>query len=562
MSALIDISDFRRPPDQVMSLKQIGSIYPTRLSFMRILLRTAVSRGWIYEAPQLDLDEKGFGRAIYKVRDADRVYSLVAFSQYLDPSLRNDRVIAEAWDATFVLFDGEPSQEDLERLAATVPLQEAARFTASELVLSRANKSVRMFEHAVERLAAGQQPDPDFLLRTGYLMRTTAVYGNGKFGIADRAHLEARPGMTAPFQAEFLTVHLIRQFTVDLAEHIARARGGETAVRFDPHVRRFIGIGNSTGLGMAPFLFNHPALLSRWFMARETALARVRAGGDQRPATIRRFSELLERAGRHFDQWTVADETQTTKIGRVNKELRTLAAWLRAEDRSETPLLWDAICRYAESGFSPDGQQVVFSLVLEPQGALVDDLADTMDLLVEPGLDPGMQVAELKLLVERDYGWALAIDLDDPAARAKFWYVSEEKREPRLGNRHEEAGSEKEMPFDVALAVQTLTQAMSSPLGEADVGALLMERPDLIHIVGRVQTGATEAYAEIRDNLVGANCLPLDMLRCKLAFFGALKYDPLSDRWLRIALFQGAAHPDELCADNADDWLFSYLWGV
>jgi len=42
--------------------------------------------------------------------------------------------------------------------------------------------------------------------------------------------------------------------------------------------------------------------------------------------------------------------------------------------------------------------------------------------------------------------------------------------------------------------------------------------------------------------------LPIDILRCKLAFFGASRFDPRSDRWVRISLFQGLPYPDELGA--------------
>ena len=41
---------------------------------------------------------------------------------------------------------------------------------------------------------------------------------------------------------------------------------------------------------------------------------------------------------------------------------------------------------------------------------------------------------------------------------------------------------------------------------------------------------------------------PIDLLRFKLAFFGASRFDPRSDRWLRICLFQGAPFPDEMSA--------------
>ena len=37
--------------------------------------------------------------------------------------------------------------------------------------------------------------------------------------------------------------------------------------------------------------------------------------------------------------------------------------------------------------------------------------------------------------------------------------------------------------------------------------------------------------------------MPIDMLRLKLSFFGAIKFDPRSDKWLRICMFQGAPLP-------------------
>ena len=135
------------------------------------------------------------------------------------------------------LFDGEPTAADLDRLEANVPLQEAGRVGPRELSLSRANRSVRLFAHVIERLSAGQQPDLAEVEAVGYLMRTTAVYGSGKFGAADRASIAQRSELSAPFQAEMLSVWLTRQFTVDIAEHLAALRGGEKAVRLDPAIR-------------------------------------------------------------------------------------------------------------------------------------------------------------------------------------------------------------------------------------------------------------------------------------------------------------------------------------
>jgi len=76
----------------------------------------------------------------------------------------------------------------------------------------------------------------------------------------------ARPGLDGPFAAEMLTVWLIRHFTHDLVEHAGRGTLARTT-------KRHLGIGNSTGLGMAPFLVTHPVLLNNWMLARETAIA-------------------------------------------------------------------------------------------------------------------------------------------------------------------------------------------------------------------------------------------------------------------------------------------------
>ncbi len=126
---------------------------------------------------------------VYTAHGPERRYSLVGFSNALNEDQRTDRVIANAWDAFFVLFDGEPVHDDLDRLMDSVPKQEAGRFEATELVVARANRSMRLFEHVCESLANGRQPDIRLISEIGYLMRTTAVYGNGKFGVPYRLSL-------------------------------------------------------------------------------------------------------------------------------------------------------------------------------------------------------------------------------------------------------------------------------------------------------------------------------------------------------------------------------------
>src|SRR4029079_13017714 len=202
----------------------------------------------------------------------------------------------EKWDASFALVDGEASNEDIARLEANVPLQEAGRCSPRDFVMSRANKSVRLFDCIAEKLGAGEQPEISEVLRVGYLMRTTAVYGNGKFGLGDFGRVRAHPETDGPYRAEMLIVYMIRQFQIDLVEHVARMRGGTKAVKLDPMLRRALGIGNATGLGMAAFLIRHPILIHRWVMAREEALRRVRSVRAAVPPNVARYEALLKRA--------------------------------------------------------------------------------------------------------------------------------------------------------------------------------------------------------------------------------------------------------------------------
>ena len=146
----------------------------------------------------------------------------------------------------------------LSGLRNEVPKQEVGRLSFKELTLSRANKSVRVFNHVVDRLSEGKQPDLELLSKVGYLYRTTAVYGSGKFGLADRFRIKDREEIYGPFRLEMMLVYLVRQFTFDQVNHIAKNKNPKKAVNLDLDICRNLGIGNSTGLGMAPFIVNHP----------------------------------------------------------------------------------------------------------------------------------------------------------------------------------------------------------------------------------------------------------------------------------------------------------------
>ena len=173
-----------RDPKEIMKLSRLGSFHQSKLSFLRSFL--SEFKNWEYKRDLFNLDQNGYGEAVYSFKKNKRVYSLVCFANLLSDDERSDRVIATKWDAAFTLHDGIPSKIDIQRLKNEVPKQEIGRLSYKELTLSRANKSVRVFNHVVDNLSKGLQPDLNLLSNVGYLYRTTAVYGSGKFGLADR----------------------------------------------------------------------------------------------------------------------------------------------------------------------------------------------------------------------------------------------------------------------------------------------------------------------------------------------------------------------------------------
>tara|TARA_B100000959_G_scaffold120573_1_gene126689 strand:+ start:5992 stop:7734 length:1743 start_codon:yes stop_codon:yes gene_type:complete len=556
-AVLIDIeSDFMRTPEKVMRLDRMGSSFPTRLSFMRTLIRRMSEENWKFERTLRNVDKDGYGVSVYSAITPKRTYSLIAFTQEIPADMRTDRVIAEVWDATFSLFDGVPTQDDIDYLSNNTPLQEGGRYRPSELVLARANKSLRVFEDIISSLASGVQPDLELISSVGYLMRTTAVYGSGKFGCADREKIANREECKAPFHIELLAVYLIRWFTIDMVEELAKERGGKKAVRLDKNISQFIGVGNSTGLGMAPFLLKHPALIHNWVVAKETALARVRSIETALPSTIEVFLKSLRQASQHIDEWNVADEVQSARISLLTDEIQALRMWCEDESNIYRPYPWNGIYQYVEDNFSLECQEMVVSLIIEPHGSIVDDLADTMSTSSTPKFKADMTLSQLKEGVEDAYNWATTIDFSLEESQHHFWYYSEDKLEPRFGSKGVDEGVEQEMPLAIGRDVHDLNKVLQVIDEDMPIGEFVMMYPQFRHIIRRIQNTFERPYSEVQDNLLSESMRPLDLLRFKLAFFGASKFDPKSDLWTRISMYQGAPLPDQIQDSNHDCWSY------
>ena len=544
---------------EIMTLEKMGSRYPSRLSFSRSMLRRLLFDNWKISKSKFDLDEKGYGTAIYEIKINNNIYSLVCFSQHLDSADRSDRVIAEKWDTAYSLINGKLDDQELNRLRKNVPLQESGRNSPKELILSRANKSVRLFEYVVKCLSNGKQPDINEINKVGYLLRTTAVYGSGKFGLSDFANTKAVTDFNQPFRAEMLAVYIIREFSVQLVEHVANKQNPNKAVKLENNIKQHLGIGNSTGLGMAPFIIKHPKLINKWMKQYTQSLDNIiNQKVDSKKLTA--YFKLLKKALLYLKEVTTFDEYQITKNAKTVKDLEKFISHLgKFKKEIANDLQWIDLIKFTINHCNFDTQEIAKVQLLELYPEISEELAEDMSDVEEMKINESQTLKQLNSIIEKDYKWALKVDFSDKNNDYLFWYISAAKLEPRLGERYNEEGSELEQHLGVAKMVQNLHTKMQKENLDKSVAEYLILNPELRGIIRRIQSLEQYPYAEVQDNILSKETIPINMLRFKLSFFGANRYDPKSDRWLRVSFFSGAPFLSNLNAENVDSWGFATM---
>ena len=547
-----------RNPNIIMKLSRLGSFHQSKLSFLRSFLKEF--KDWEYKRDLFELDKFGYGTAVYSFKKNTRVYSLVCFANELNENERSDRVIATKWDAAFVLHDGVPTKQDIDRLRNEVPKQEIGRLSCKELTLSRANKSVRAFDHVVKSLSEGNQPDIGLLSKVGYLYRTTAVYGSGKFGLADRFRIKNREEIYGPFRLEMMLVYLVRQFTFDQVNHVAKHKNPRKSVTLDTEISRNLGIGNSTGLGMAPFIVNHPTLLSNWILARETALKTIREIKNVKSEDIKLFKNCLKKSIKNITSWNTDSEYQKKKIKSLLNDLNKFIQFIEKDFNFSKEFIFNHLYLWIEENLSEECIEYIVSMMMEPYDDIVSPLINQMSSEEEKyfNIPTNRTVADLKKILETKYSEILKIDFSKKENNQNFWFISKNKEEPRMADRFEENGSDLEQPLAIARDIKKLYEVLSVSKNSSTIDKFLVNNNDLRHVVRRAFVIEKFPYSEIQDNTISHSIVPIDMLRLKLSFFGALKFDPRSDKWLRINLFQGAPLPQEL-KNHDSHWVYNSL---
>ena len=540
-----------------MRLARMGSRYPSRLSFSRSMLRRLINDKWKIKKSRFDLDKNGYGTVVYEIIINNDTYSLVCFSAFLDDKDRSDRVIASKWDTAYTLHVGKLTDEDLKRLKDTIPLQESGRNSPNELILSRANKSVRLFQYVVNCLSQGSQPDINEINKVGYLLRTTAVYGSGKFGLSDFSNTKNKTIFDQPFRAEMLSVYLIREFSVELVEHVAEQINPSKAVKLERKIKQHLGIGNSTGLGMAPFIIKHPKLINKWMSQYTKTLEKI-VDIDLDIEAFEKYKILLNKALNYLQEVNTSDEFQINKNKFTTDDLKKYILYCNQLDFSQN-FKWLDILDYCDSNFNYDTQEIARVQLIELFPKISEELAEDMSDDEIMDINGNQTIGELKKIINNKYSWVKKIDFNNKESNYLFWYVSAAKLEPRLGERFNEKGSELEQHLGIAKMVNDLIKKIKNLNDNKLTCEFLIENPEFRGIIKRIQSLKDYPFSEVEDNVLDKKTIPIDMLRFKLSFFGANRYDPKSDRWLRVSFFSGAPYLSDLNSTNVDEWGFATM---
>lgn len=525
-----------------------GTKWPSPFSFTHSFVRYAGQMQMKVNRTRWDIDDEGRGLATYEARLGGRIFTLIVASHMIDQSRQQDRIIATEWDATSTLIDGEPTDVDLVSVFEEVPNVLWGRASRRTLVWSRANRSARLFDHTVSSLAAGKQPDSSQLAAIGYLFRTTGFSANGRNGMIDYAALvETGHVLRGSYHAQMLAAYMWREFSVDLAEHMARCINSE-AVRLAEDAHRYIGIGNSSGIGLAPFVLRHPVLIDHWTSCVESALEvalDLELSGQHGETSLRlALHSILNETVQHFRELPSGTFEHFTPGDSIAAELRIAQRELLAVPSRGT--IADFM-RRIENLTSLESREAINSVILELTADV--DEADRLDEMTADEsffYEPSVQCGVMLRLLQEHFGWALGEPVASRRGDYYFWYFSEEHMEPRRGEPGEDPGEEYGIPLDVMGRLQLLHSVLKENDLRQSIAELLIEKPDLHYIVCWVQTMVNKPNALTPTDFLSRDFLPLDVMRFQLAIYGMLKMRPSSRNWLRGTILQGAPLPSEL----------------
>jgi hypothetical protein len=554
-----DVARLMRLPSQLMTAERLAAIQPSRVSASRALMSRAVRQRWSIERRKFEIDSRGRGVAHYRIDIGGWRFSFPIFSFEPSSSGRTGRIIGRAWDMMAALIEGDASPADIATTGAELPKLYEGRATPGTLIWCRSNRSGRFFNAARNALIAGHQPDIATLATTCYLMRNTGLDGNGTFGTKTFLAYEADHPLRSSLAAQMLCAYMMRVFATDLVQHLARLEN-PSACELDPAVKRFLGVGNGSALGLMLFVNNHPRLIDQWIWIRETAIAHAKAHVPS-AEELQRLIALVSKAI-VFRQEDRAEYEQLISSAKVAADLQIVR--VRLQDLLERTRAGSAmpsrpladLCDGLDGSIAPEALETLHSLMIELVADLADRLVDSLALDEELTGRPEMPVKRLLEIVRDEYAWTLRLDLSSEASQRYIWYKSVTAEEPRRGLRSEAPGA-LNLGLDLARLVTQLEQDLAAARPSASVASFLAKHPWHRAIVTRVQALAGLRYHSPHADIMSESFVPANITRLlNVGLHGIDKTRDFLNRNLRGVLFHGAPLPEDLASGTADDHWF------
>lgn len=561
MPGIVSASGLRSPAT-VMAPQRLLATYPTALSFARSAVAHLKNHSWNLTRQRFDIDAEGVGTALYRLDwGRGQVFHFLVVSKNFPADQKTDRSFGENWDISAVLCEGVWSPERDARLRAETPKQRAGRFDYDTLVTLRGNRSGRVFDHVVERLAAGQLPDSARLSDVGYIVRTTGLIANGALGMRPFDGLGEDHPFALPYYLQMVSAMLLREFVFELVDAMAAQRSAD-AIRLPETYRRYLGVGNAAGAGLVAYVATNPMTVHRWNELNERAILEawqlVIAANS---ADANRLATLLERAITYFSE----DQRDGNEIfagnGSIVDGLKAVQPIVLAQagGRGLAAEAFRSALAERLAMQEPEAVEVFHALMVELLSEeRLQHYRRSMRASSLPELDFGQTVAELRALLHRHFAWVSDYDFADGRADRNFWYRSiAAPLDPRIGIRNLDPGSEFEWRMDTAWRTAGLCQVLDGFQDDTSLAHVLAQHPEYRDVARRLQVIAAHPYGELHENRLDAAYTPFAGMRLKLAFYGMDKLDPSRPKSVRGALLQGAPTIADLLAGRGDgEWPF------
>ncbi|MFC4171393.1 hypothetical protein ACFOYU_04885 [Microvirga sp. GCM10011540] len=544
-----------------MRPEKLAAFQPSRISITRALMNKMVRERWEISIERFDVDETATGTVVYSIKAPHQEFSFIAFSRPPSRKARTGRIIGQAWDMMGTLNEGPATEADIQSAREELPKLYRGRATPNALVWCRSNRSMRVFDQTYAALAEGRQPSINELAQVCYLMRNTGLDGNGTFGTRSFPSLGPDHALGRPLEAQLLTAYLMREYSCDLVEHLARLASPK-AVPLDPAIRRYLGVGNGSALGLIFFIHKHPQLISSFIAAREEAIATARGLQlAKEDARIDKLNSMIRRAiiFRRQDRMVYETFTSSADVADDLEKVAGALVELRETGRVNGQICTyplDALAQHFEKSLRPESVETYLSLLMELVPDETDALLPSIGGPDEVNVAPGERVAGLMALIRDKYQWALDIDMSTPEAYKYVWYKSETAEEPRRGAR-EEVPEAFDLGLDICGGVQALLADLGREAQDLSVARFLLKHPGHRYLVARLQTLRDLPYHTPMANINAEEFTPIDLVRLmNVGIHGIDKTRDFLRRNLRGVLYHGAPTPDEIRAGKADYWAY------